>query len=165
MASPPVTDALDRFLARGDLWSVYSALAEAHGEVEAILAPGRAALTFGALPTQVAVTKRALNRCGVGRGDRVAVILQSGPEMAVCSLAVAASAVLVPLDPAYTEDEFRRYLVRLQPKLPSFSFKARSPDAAGREMFEESRFITASASAQGNRVVPGCDSGGANEIQ
>jgi hypothetical protein len=32
-------------------------------------------------------------------------------------------------------------------------------------MFEESRFISAPASVQRNRVVPGCDSGGANEIQ
>ena len=87
------------------------------GDYKAILAPGRDALTFSDLKDQVAATRNTLNQWGVGRGDRVVVALPNGPEMAVCFLTVAASAIFTPLNPAYTEDEFRRYIARLRPKL------------------------------------------------
>ena len=43
---------------------------------------------------------------GIGRGDRVAIVLPNGPEMAVAFLAVASCATCAPLNPAYRADEF-----------------------------------------------------------
>ena len=40
-----------------------------------------------------------LNARGVGRGDRVAIVLPNGPEMATAFLAVAATATTAPLNP------------------------------------------------------------------
>ena len=68
-----------------------------HGEAggPAILAPDRAPLTFGALKNLIEKTIASLNSFGVGHGDRVAIVLPNGPEMATAFLAVAAGAVTV----------------------------------------------------------------------
>jgi len=103
--------------AGSDLWSAFCGLAESMGDYHALLAPGRDSLTFRDLRDQIAATRNTLNRWGIGRGDRVVVVLPNGPEMAVCFLAITASAIFTPFNPAYTEDEFRRYIARIQPKL------------------------------------------------
>jgi acyl-CoA synthetase (AMP-forming)/AMP-acid ligase II len=43
---------------------------------------------------------------GIGRGDRVAMVLPNGPEMAAAFLAVASGTRPAPLNPAYRADEF-----------------------------------------------------------
>ena len=53
---------------------------------------------------------------GIGRHDRVAVVLPNGPEMAVAILAVAASAACAPMNPAYRAEELDRYFADLQPR-------------------------------------------------
>ncbi len=53
---------------------------------------------------------------GVGRHDRVAVVLPNGPEMAVAVLSVAASAICVPINPGYRVDELNRYFADLRPR-------------------------------------------------
>ena len=58
----------------------------------------------------------SLNRLGVGRGDRVAIVLPNGPEMATAFLSVAAAAASAPLNPAYRQDEFEFYLSDLKAK-------------------------------------------------
>lgn len=55
-----------------------------------------------------------LNALGIGRGDRVAIVLPQGPELAVTFLAVACGATAAPLTPAYLEKEFTFYLEDLQ---------------------------------------------------
>jgi acyl-CoA synthetase (AMP-forming)/AMP-acid ligase II/NRPS condensation-like uncharacterized protein/acyl carrier protein len=50
-----------------------------------------------------------LRSLGLGRNDRVAVVLPNGPEAAVAMIAVAIGAVCVPLNPDFTADEWRRY--------------------------------------------------------
>ncbi len=82
----------------------------------AITAPGQAPLTFSGLRAQVARTVEALNGFGVGRGDRVAIVLPNGPEMATSFLGVANGATSAPLNPAYRADEFEFYLTDLQAK-------------------------------------------------
>ncbi len=82
----------------------------------AIGAPGRKWLTHGALRALVARTVADLNRAGIGRGDRVAIVLPNGPEMAACFVAVAAGATTAPLNPAYKTDEFEFYLSDLNAK-------------------------------------------------
>ena len=48
----------------------------------AIGAPGRASLTYAELQELATDTVRRLNALGVGRNDRVAIVLPNGPEMA-----------------------------------------------------------------------------------
>jgi amino acid adenylation domain-containing protein len=55
-----------------------------------------------------------LHAMGLGRHDRVALVLLNGPELAVAALAVAATATCAPLNPAYGEREFEIYLAALQ---------------------------------------------------
>jgi oxalate---CoA ligase len=80
----------------------------------AIAAPGRPALTYRALRALVASTTATLNAAGIGRNDRVAIVLPNGPEMATCFLAVASAVTSAPLNPAYRVDEFEFYLADLQ---------------------------------------------------
>src|SRR5262245_12294023 len=98
-----------------DFWTVFSTLAATIGDVEAILAPGQPPLRFAALPARFEAIRAALNAAGIGRGDRVVVVVPRGPEMAVCYLGIAACATFVPLNPGYTEDEFQEYLGRIHP--------------------------------------------------
>ena len=53
---------------------------------------------------------------GIGRNDRVAIVLPDGPEMAVTFVAVAAGATSAPLNPAYRANEFDFYLSDLNAK-------------------------------------------------
>jgi acyl-CoA synthetase (AMP-forming)/AMP-acid ligase II/acyl carrier protein len=83
-------------------------------ERRAILAPGRRPMTYGALWIETRDIVRGLRSIGVGRTDRVAVVMPNGPEAAVAMVAVAAGAVCVPLSPDLTVDEYRRYFAELR---------------------------------------------------
>ena len=80
----------------------------------AILARGRPPMTFGGLWIQANDVVRKLRGIGLGRADRVAVVLPGGPEAAVAMITVAAGAVCVPLNPGFTCDEYQRYFSELQ---------------------------------------------------
>lgn len=82
----------------------------------AILAPGRAALDYRALNQHIVSIAGQLNSIGIGRGDRVAIVLPNGPEMATAFLGVASCAVSAPLNPAYRANEFDFYLSDLNAK-------------------------------------------------
>ena len=82
----------------------------------AILAPGRAPLTYGRLYGHIDDVVQTLHAMGLSRNDRVAVVLPNGPEMAVAFLAVAAGATCAPLNPAYSANEFDFYLTDLNAK-------------------------------------------------
>jgi amino acid adenylation domain-containing protein len=82
----------------------------------AFIAPGRTPLTYGRLRTHVAEVVKTLRALGIGRNDRVAIVLPQGPEMATASIAVAAGATSTPLNPAYRVQEFEDYLTGLQAK-------------------------------------------------
>jgi acyl-CoA synthetase (AMP-forming)/AMP-acid ligase II len=81
---------------------------------QAILAPGRAPLTYGRLYQHLDQVRRTLRAMGIGRRDRIAVVLPNGPEMAVAFLTVAACAVCVPINPAYGTEELDRYFADLR---------------------------------------------------
>ena len=51
-----------------------------------------------------------LNRNGVHRNDRVAIVLPNGAEMAAAFIAVSCAATAAPLNPAYQKAEFDFYL-------------------------------------------------------
>src|SRR3979411_2508132 len=76
----------------------------------AIGAPESKPLTWRALRDLAARTIDALNAMGIGRGDRAAIVLRNGPEMATAFVCVAAGAATAPLNPGYREDEFDFYL-------------------------------------------------------
>ena len=82
----------------------------------ALLAPGRPILTYGGLLSQMWQIDAALAAAGIGHGDRVAIVLPNGPEMAVATVATAAYAACAPLNPAYGEEQLRLYLGDLRPK-------------------------------------------------
>ncbi|MEO1090880.1 MAG: acyl--CoA ligase [Pseudomonadota bacterium] len=85
-------------------------------DADAIGAPDRPWLDFGGLQALAETTRASLNAMGIGRGDRVAIVLPNGPEMAACFIAVGSGATTAPLNPAYREDEFDFYLEDLQAK-------------------------------------------------
>ena len=82
----------------------------------AIGAPNRAWLTQDGLRAQARVVRDALHGAGIGRGDRVAIVLPNGPEMASAFVCVAQVAVTAPLNPAYKREEFDFYLTDLKAK-------------------------------------------------
>jgi acyl-CoA synthetase (AMP-forming)/AMP-acid ligase II/thioesterase domain-containing protein/acyl carrier protein len=104
---------------RGRCLSIHELLAvqaERSPEAVAIIAPGRGPLGYGRLCSHVADVVEKLNSIGVGRGDRVAIVLPNGPELAVTFLAVAAGATSAPLNPGYRANEFDFYLSDLNAK-------------------------------------------------
>lgn len=100
-------------LPEATLASLLEARAARFSHRAAILAPGRWELSYGALWEQIAAATQQLRRLGLGRRDRVAIVLPNGPEAATAFLAVACSAIAAPLNPAYTREEFEFYLADL----------------------------------------------------
>ncbi|MBO6782278.1 MAG: AMP-binding protein, partial [Alphaproteobacteria bacterium] len=82
----------------------------------ALAAPEREPLTFAGLRELAEKTVESMNGLGIGRNDRVAIVLPNGPEMAAAFVAVGAGATTAPLNPAYRADEFRFYLEDLGAK-------------------------------------------------
>lgn len=83
----------------------------AHGpDTPALLAPGREPLPGAGLVAFVRATASALAARGVGRGERIALVVPNGPEAATAFLAAAAAGVSAPLNPAYRREDFDFYL-------------------------------------------------------
>ena len=76
----------------------------------ALLGEARGPLTYAQLDEHIAQTGRRLNEMGIGRGDRVAIVLPNGPEMATAFLAIGSFATSAPLNPNYRAMEFDFYL-------------------------------------------------------
>lgn len=79
----------------------------------ALTAPGRSGLTYDGLAGVVSEVAGRLSALGLGPGDRVAVVLENGPEMASTFLGVASCATCAPLNPAYGVSELEFYLADL----------------------------------------------------
>ncbi|HZP87181.1 MAG TPA: acyl--CoA ligase [Burkholderiales bacterium] len=92
-------------------------LAAGQASAPAISAPGLTPLDYGNLRAFVHQMQGVLRSLGVAQGDRVAIVLPNGPEMAVAFLAVASAATAAPLNPAYKAEEFEFYLTDLGAKL------------------------------------------------
>jgi len=91
-------------------------LAQGAEAAAAVSAPGRPTLSHGALRLLIEATLARLNGLGLGRNDRVAIVLDNGPEMATCFLACANGVASAPLNPSYRADEFEFYLSDLNAK-------------------------------------------------
>jgi len=92
-----MTDIVERIVAGAD-------------NANAIGAPGRRPLSHGGLRALVRDTSAKLNALGLGRGDRVAIVLANGPEMATAFVSLAATLSTAPLNPAYRAEELEFYL-------------------------------------------------------
>jgi acyl-CoA synthetase (AMP-forming)/AMP-acid ligase II len=91
-------------------------IASGRDDAAAIAAHDAPPLSYGALRTLVDRAGRSLNDLGVGRGDRLGIVLPNGPEMATAFLCVASAAASAPLNPSYRQDEFEFYLKDLNAK-------------------------------------------------
>lgn len=80
----------------------------------ALTAPAAKPLTYQALNHLVEATVNTLNQLGVGRGDRVGIVLPNCPEMAAAFVAIASGCTAAPLNMAYRADEFEFYLLDLK---------------------------------------------------
>lgn len=94
----------------GDATTMFELLGAGGDGDEAISAPGRQALDYGGLRAQARACVAALNARGVGRGDRVAIVLPNGPEMAAAFVSIACGAAAAPLNPSYRQNEFAFYM-------------------------------------------------------
>ena len=79
-------------------------------EALAIGAPGLPEMTYGALRDLADQVAKELALAGIGRGDRVAIVLPNGATMASAFATIIQAATTAPLNPAYREDEFAFYL-------------------------------------------------------
>jgi oxalate---CoA ligase len=91
-------------------------LAAGGDDAIAISAPDRESLTYGGLRALARRTVGALNHLGMGRNDRVAIVLPNGPEMASAFITIACGATTAPLNPAYRRDEFAFYMKDISAK-------------------------------------------------
>ncbi|MZR32237.1 acyl--CoA ligase [Sneathiella litorea] len=96
--------------------TIFELLQIGREDAAAIGAPGRAPLPYKALRELAARVIVKLNDLGIGRGDRVAIVLPNGPEMASAFVTVASAATTAPLNPDYKAEEFEFYLNDLQAK-------------------------------------------------
>src|ERR1700734_943579 len=91
-------------------------LASGRDDAAAILAREAPPLTSAGLRALIERTTATLNDLGIGLGDRVAIVLPNGSEMATAFLCVASAATAAPLNPTYRQDEFEFYLEDLKAK-------------------------------------------------
>ena len=110
--------------------TIRSLLASGDPDGIAIAAPERRPLSRRALAAQMDATIASLRALGIGRQDRVAMVLPNGPEMAALFLGVAAGAAAAPLNAAYREEEFDFYLSDIEAKLLLIEAGMESPARA-----------------------------------
>lgn len=87
----------------------------------------REPLTRAGLHSQIGKVVASLTAAGVGRGDRVAIVLPHGPELATACLGVMAGAVAAPLNPEYRQDEYAFYLSSIRPRVVVVEADRESP--------------------------------------
>ena len=123
----------------------------------AIGAPGRQPLDFAGLRTLADATVARLNALGIGRDDRVAIVLPNGPEMAAAFVAAGCGCATAPLNPAYREDEFDFYLGDLNPRALIVERGSESPAAsvAAQRGIPVLRLATASGEPAGRFALEG----------
>lgn len=91
--------------------------AEATPNTVALQVYGRPPLTYSGLRDHLDHVVAALGHLGVGRGDRVALLLPGGAELATACLSVMACATALPLNPDLKQPEYEAAIARLSPKL------------------------------------------------
>jgi acyl-CoA synthetase (AMP-forming)/AMP-acid ligase II len=85
-------------------------LEQADARATAVEVPGGPSLTYAELREAVATAADQLARLGLGRGQRIGLVLPNSAETIIMFLAAARVGTAAPLNPAYKEEEFRFYL-------------------------------------------------------
>jgi acyl-CoA synthetase (AMP-forming)/AMP-acid ligase II len=98
------------------LYDLLRGHAQRFADTSAILAPDCAPLSYRRLYRHIDDIGRTLRAKGIGRDDRIAVLMPNGPELAVAIVAVAANAACASINPAYSAEELDRYFADLKPR-------------------------------------------------
>lgn len=124
-----------------------------HGSAEsaAIVVPGGVRLTYRALREQVEAAADGLARLGLGRGDRIALVLPNSAEAIVLFLAASTTGTAAPLNAAYKEEEFRFYLEDTQAR--ALVVPPGQGEAARRALPDGVRLIEAAIDVSGRMVL------------
>jgi acyl-CoA synthetase (AMP-forming)/AMP-acid ligase II/acyl carrier protein len=80
--------------------------AQLNPDAIAVLSPGKNSISFSELRKHLHGTSLELSRMGIQPGDRVALVLPNGPEMATAFLAISANCACAPLNPSYLLENF-----------------------------------------------------------
>lgn len=87
------------------------------GEAPAVMCPDGEVISHAQLRAAVKRLTEQLRTIGIGRSDRVAIVLPNGAQMAIAFLAAACAGCAAPLNPRYRESEFSFYLKDLNAKV------------------------------------------------
>jgi acyl-CoA synthetase (AMP-forming)/AMP-acid ligase II len=98
------------------LYDLLQGHAQRFADAPAILAPDCAPLSYQRLYRHIDDIGRTLRGKGIGRDDRIAVLMPNGPQLAVAIVAVAANAACASINPAYSAEELDRYFADLKPR-------------------------------------------------
>lgn len=85
-------------------------------EHPALVAPGVPPLTYRQLRENIVQLAAQLNSFGLGRGDRIAVVMANGPATIVTFFAAALCGTAAPMNPKYKQQEFEFYYADIQAK-------------------------------------------------
>jgi len=110
--------------------TIRALLSPGHPTRVALGGPGRRPLTYAGLRQQVEATGAALHARGIGRGDRVALLLPNGPQLASAFVGIAAAATVAPLNPAAPEPDLRFALSDLRARALVVEHGSPAPAAA-----------------------------------
>jgi oxalate---CoA ligase len=93
---------------------LFERLAKGQPAAPALRAPGKEPIDFGGLHRRIREFAHVLRELGIRPDDRVAIVIDNGPEAAFVLLAVMSAATAAPLNPACAADEFSFYLTDLR---------------------------------------------------
>jgi len=101
-----------------------------HEQSLCLSAANSSPMTYGALRQLSAYVQKQFNQVGIGRNDRVALVLPNSAEMASSFVTVACCCTSAPLNPSYRADEFEFYLNDLNAKALVVETGSTSPAVA-----------------------------------
>jgi len=90
--------------------TLLGAISRENPDHPALVAPGGPVVTYRSLLEQVERLATGLQRTGIKREDRIAIVLPNGIEAVVAFLAAATAGTAAPLNPGYKQEEFQFYL-------------------------------------------------------
>ncbi|NDB44006.1 MAG: AMP-dependent synthetase, partial [Betaproteobacteria bacterium] len=105
-------------------------IAVGHDASTCLTAANSTAMSYAALRQLSQYVQKQFNQVGIGRNDRVALVLPNSAEMASSFITVACCCTSAPLNPSYRADEFEFYLNDLNAKALVVETGSSSPAVA-----------------------------------
>ena len=154
LASEPMARSVDDTnLVQSTIGAEIRRRAELQPDHPALVASGFAPLSYRDLQRLVDEVRVALRQAGFGRGARIAISVRNGPQAALAIVAIACSAVSIPLNPRQTLAEIETSLAALQ---PDAVLVTKGADSAARRVAErEGITIIEATQTKDNDVVLG----------